>query len=67
MLTIIIGLSTAALLWYEINQMVRGKPTISEQTWGLSKRYPPFSFAMGTLAGHLFWPAYCALVSTWLR
>jgi hypothetical protein len=43
---------------YEVWQAQHGRPTISEQVWAFSKRWPPIGFlvgiGLGILLGHLF-------------
>ncbi len=64
MLTVLFATTVLVWLAYEIVQIVRRKPTVSEQVWTLSRSYPPFVFlvsiSLGILLGHLFFAASCA-------
>jgi len=45
------------LIAFDICMAVERGPeyTISAQTWAISKKYPIIPFALGGVAGHLFW------------
>ena len=53
-----LGVALVLLLGWEIYTLVNETEgdTISTTMWWLAKEYPIFSFAIGVLIGHFFWP-----------
>lgn len=56
-ITILLAVTALLICWdaYAIGNATPGD-TITEVIRGVVKRYPIIAFALGVVAGHLFWP-----------
>lgn len=60
-IVVVLGILYDAWVWHRYGSYA----TISWVTWTTAQKYPLLPFAVGVLAGHLFWVQQTGMLTPW--